>query len=118
LTPPEFFSEPAMQFARDHNLAGPAFTSMNLGGFVAWELYPSAQVFIDSRLQAYPPEYFRTIIEASKDPQAWAAITAAVDWAVVSLPRVNQLSGVGHFNSPEWRSVYRDRAIEIFVRQR
>lgn len=118
LTPPEFFSEPAMQFARDHNLAGPAFTSMNLGGFVAWELYPSAQVFIDSRLQAYPREYFRTIIEASKDPQAWAAVTASVDWAVLSLPRVNQLSGVGHFNPPEWRSVYRDRAIEILVRQR
>ena len=117
LMPPEFFSEPAMQFARDHHLSGPVFTSMNLGGFVAWELYPSAQVFVDSRLQAYPPEYFRAIIEASKDPQMWAAITAGVDWAVVSLPRVNELSGVGHFNPPEWRSAYRDRAVEIFVRQ-
>ena len=116
LMPAEFFSEPAMQFARDHHLTGPVFTSMNLGGFVAWELYPSAQVFVDSRLQAYPPEHFRTIIEASKDPQLWAAITAGVDWAVVSRPRVNQLSGVGHFNPPEWRSAYRDPAVEIFVR--
>jgi hypothetical protein len=117
LMPPEFFSEPAMQFARDRHLSGPVFTSMNLGGFVAWELYPSAQVFVDSRLQAYPPEHFRAIIEASKDPQRWAAITAGVDWAVVSLPRVNELSGVGHFNPPEWHSVYRDRAVEIFVRR-
>jgi hypothetical protein len=117
LMPPEFFSEPAMQFARDHHLSGPVFTSMNLGGFVAWELYPSAQVFVDSRLQAYPPEHFRAIIEASKDQQLWDAITAGVDWAVVSRPRVNQLSGVGHFNPPEWRSVYRDRAVEIYVRQ-
>jgi hypothetical protein len=116
LMPPEFFSEPAMQFARDHQLSGPVFTSMNLGGFVAWELYPSAQVFVDSRLQAYPPEHFRAIIEASKDQQLWDAITAGVDWAVVSRPRVNQLSGVGHFNPPEWRSVYRDPAVEIFVR--
>jgi hypothetical protein len=117
LMPPEFFSGPAMQFARDHNLSGPVFTSMNLGGFVAWELYPSARVFVDSRLQAYPPEHFRAIIEASKDQQLWDAITAGVDWAVVSLPRVNELSGVGHFNPPEWRSAYRDRAIEIFVRR-
>ena len=117
LMPPEFFSEPAMQFARDHQLSGPVFTSMNLGGFVAWELYPSARIFVDSRLQAYPPEHFRAIIEASKDPQTWAAITAGVDWAVVSLPRVNELSGVGQFNPPEWRSVYRDRAVEIFVRR-
>ncbi len=117
LMPPEFFSEPAMQFARDHQLAGLVFTSMNLGGFVAWELYPSARVFVDSRLQAYPPAHFRAIIEASKDPQMWAAITAGVDWAVVSVPRVNELSGVGHFNPPEWRSVFRDSAVEIFVRQ-
>jgi hypothetical protein len=117
LMPPEFFSEPAMQFARDHQLAGPVFTSMNLGGFVAWELYPSARIFVDSRLQAYPPEHFRAIIEASKDPQMWTAITAGVNWAVVSLPRVNELSGVGHFKPPEWRSVYRDRAVEIFVRR-
>jgi hypothetical protein len=115
---PEFFSAPAMQFARDQHLAGPVFTSMNLGGFVAWELYPSAQVFVDSRLQAYPPEHFRTIIEASKDHLGWQAITAGVDWAVVSLPRVNQLSGVGQFRPPEWRVAFEDRSTQILVRQK
>src|SRR6188768_504293 len=45
LTPPTIFSEPAMRYAREHGLAGPAFTSMNLGGFVEWELYPAARVF-------------------------------------------------------------------------
>ena len=115
---PEFFSAPAMQFARDRHLSGPVFTSMNLGGFVAWELYPSAQVFVDSRLQAYPPEHFRTIIEASKDQQAWQAITAGVNWAVLSLPRVNQLSGVGQFRAPEWRVVFEDQSTQIIVRQK
>ena len=115
---PEFFSAPAMQFARDQHLEGPVFASMNLGGFVAWELYPSAQVFVDSRLQAYPPEHFRTIIEASKDHLGWQAITAGVDWAIVSLPRVNQLSGVGQFRPPEWRVVFEDRATQILVRQK
>jgi hypothetical protein len=115
---PEFFSEAAMQFARDRHLSGPVFTSMNLGGFVAWELFPSAQVFVDSRLQAYPPEHFRTIIEASKDHLGWQAITAGVDWAVVSLPRVNQLSGVGQFRSPEWRVAFEDRSTQILVRQK
>lgn len=117
LMPPEFFSEPAMRFARAHGLSGPTFTSMNLGGFVAWELYPSARVFVDSRLQAYPPAHFRSVIEASKDPEAWAAMTRGVDWAVLSLPRVNELSGAGQFNEPEWASVYRDDAIELRVRR-
>lgn len=115
---PEFFSAPAMQFARDHRLSGPVFTSMNLGGFVAWELYPSARVFVDSRLQAYPPEHFRTVIEASKDQHAWQAITAGVDWAVVSLPRADQLSGVGQFRSPGWRVAFEDQSTRIIVRQK
>ena len=117
LTPPAIFSEPAMRFARAHGLAGPAFTSMNLGGFVAWELYPSARVFLDSRLQAYPAAHFRTVMAASRDPDAWAAVTAGVDWAVLSTPRVNDLSGVGQFREPDWGTAYQDGAIQIVVRR-
>lgn len=117
LTPPAVFSEPAMRFAREHGMSGPAFTSMNLGGFVAWELYPSARVFLDSRLQAYPASHFRSVMAASRDPLAWATVTAAVDWAVVSTPRVNDLSGVGQFREPEWGTAYQDGVIQIVVRR-
>lgn len=118
LMPPAFFSEPAMTFARDRGLAGPVFTSMNLGGYAAWELYPSARIFQDSRLQAYPASHFRAITDASRSPEAWATLTRGVDWAVVSLPRVNELSGVGQFDEAEWGSIYRDQAIEIVVRRK
>ena len=117
LRPPGIFSERAMAFAREHGLQGPVFTSMNLGGFVAWELYPAALVFQDARLQAYPPAHFRAIIDASKSPDAWAGLTRGVDWAVVSLPRVNDLSGAGKFDPAEWGTAYRDEAIEIIVRR-
>jgi hypothetical protein len=117
LTPPALFSAPAMAFARERGLSGPAFTSLNLGGFVAWELYPSALVFQDARLQAYPASHFRAIMDASRSREGWDAITAGVDWAVLSLPRVNELSGVGQFGAPEWASVFRDEAIEIVVRR-
>jgi hypothetical protein len=117
LAPPEFFSARAMQFARDRGLAGPAFTSMNLGGYVAWELYPSTLVFLDSRLQAYPPAHFRAVMDASRDPGAWERLTAGVEWAVLSLPRVNALSGVGQFGQAEWGTAFRDPAIEIVVRR-
>jgi hypothetical protein len=117
LTPPALFSEAAMTFARERGLAGPVFTSLNLGGFVAWELYPSARVFQDARLQAYPASHFRGIMEASRSREAWASLTAGVDWAVLSLPRVNELSGVGQFDPSEWGSAFRDQAIEIVVRR-
>jgi hypothetical protein len=106
-----------MRFAREHALAGPAFTSINLGGYVAWRLYPEARVFVDSRLQAYPPEHFRAINNASFDFAAWDRLTAGVDWAVLSVPRVNPLSGAGRFARTEWGTAYRDAAIEILVRR-
>lgn len=118
LEPPGLFSAPAMQFARDRGLAGPAFTSMNLGGYVAWHLYPSAFVSLDSRLQAYPPEYFRIVLNAWRDPAAWAELTKDVDWGVLSIPRDNELSGVGRFNAGDWGTAYRDTAIEIVVRRK
>jgi hypothetical protein len=116
LEPPALFSARAMQFARDRGLAGPVFTSMNLGGYVAWNLYPAALVSLDSRLQAYPPSHFRAVLNAWRDPSAWAELTRDVDWGVLSIPRDNELSGVGRFGA-EWGTAYRDAAIEIVVRR-
>ena len=87
-------------------MSGPAFTSINLGGYVAWNLYPSAQVFIDSRLQAYPPEHFLAISRAAGNPEAWDALTQGVDWAVVSVPRVNPFSGTARFDDRLWATAF------------
>jgi hypothetical protein len=40
-----------------------------------------------------------------------------VDWAVLSIPRPNQLSGEGRFPIADWALVYQDDAIEILVRR-
>jgi hypothetical protein len=116
--PPLFFSPGAVRFARERGLAGPVFNSHNLGGYLAWTLYPSVRTFQDSRLQAYPPEHFLSILVASRTPADWEVLVADVDWAIVSLARPNQLSGVGQFRPPDWGSVYRDEAVEIMVRRR
>jgi len=36
---------------------------------------------------------------------------------VLSVPRDNELSGVGRFSAPAWGTTYRDAAIEIVVRR-
>jgi hypothetical protein len=117
IAPPSFFSPAAIEFAERAGLAGPLFNSHNLGGYVAWTMYPRAGIFQDSRLQAYPPEHFLSILVASRSPADWKVIAADVDWAMLSLPRPNQLSGVGQFPPEEWRTVFRDQAIEIVVRR-
>ena len=115
--PPLFFSNSAIEFARRTGLSGPVFTSVNLGGYIAWKMYPAARIFQDTRFQAYPPDHFRTTVAASRSQDEWNRLVAGVDWAMVSVPRPNQLSGSGRFPVSEWRSVYQDGAIEIVVRK-
>jgi hypothetical protein len=117
LEPPQFFSPAAIAFIDRSGLEGPVFNSHNLGGYLAWALYPRARIFQDSRLQAYPPGHFRSIVSASRTQEAWDALVAGVDWAVLSVPRPNQLSGYGRFPEPAWRVVFRDEAIEVVVRR-
>jgi hypothetical protein len=115
--PEVMFSDGAVAFARSHGLNGGVFNSNNLGGWLAWTMYPDVRVFQDSRLQAYPPEHFRAILEASRSQPACDALVSGVDWAVLSLPRPNALSGVGRFPRAAWATVYSDEAVEILVRR-
>ncbi len=117
VAPRQFFSADAVAFIERAGLRGPVFNSTNLGGYLAWALYPDVQVFQDSRLQAYPPEHFRSIILASRTQRDWDLLVSDVDWAVVSLPRPNQLSGHGRFPEAEWGAVFSDQAMEIVVRR-
>ena len=107
----------ALAFIESENLSGPVFNSHNLGGWLEWTEYPRVRVFQDSRLQAYPPERFRSIVEASRSQPQWDALTSGVDWAILSLVRPNALSGVGRFPAAAWATVYEDEAIEILVRR-
>lgn len=118
VAPDAFFSAEGMAFAKRAGLEGPVFNSYNLGGYLAWMLYPQVQIFQDSRLQAYPSEHFLSILVASRSQRDWDVLVADVDWAVLSVPRPNQLSGPGRFPPGEWATVFRDRAVEILVRRR
>ncbi len=117
VAPPELLSPGMPAFARATGLRGPVFNSMNLGGYLAWELYPGTRIFQDGRLQAVPPEHIRGILAASRDLADWDALMAGVDWAVLSLPRPNQLSGAGRFPRRQWATVYWDEAVDVRVRR-
>jgi hypothetical protein len=117
LSPEPFFSENGIAFVRQAGLQGPVFNSHNLGGYLAWMLYPRTQIFQDSRLQAYPPEHFLSILVAARSPQDWDVLVADVDWAILSRPRPNQLSGAGMFPARRWSTVFEDQAVEILVRR-
>ncbi len=110
------FPPSAIAFVEKHGLEGPVFNSNNLGGWIAWTLYPRARTFQDSRLQAYPPEHFRRIL-ASRSAAEWDALTAAVDWAIVSTARPNALSGTDRFPTATWATIFWDEAVRIDARR-
>jgi hypothetical protein len=114
---PGFFSTRAIDFARSQGLTGPVFNSGNLGGFVAWQLFPGVRTFQDARFQAHPADHFAAIAQASASQSDWDALVAGVDWAILSRPWPNALSGVGRFPRHEWPLVYWDNATEIVVRR-
>lgn len=115
--PASMFSPGAVEFARKEQLSGPLFNSLNLGGWLAWTLYPQARIFQDTRLQAYPPEHLLATLDASQSQREWDDLTRGVDWAVLSRPRTNQLSGAGRFPRTEWATVFWDEAVELLVRR-
>jgi hypothetical protein len=118
IEPPAFFSANAIDFIRRDNLRGPVFNSNNLGGYLAFKLYPETRIFQDSRLQTYPPDHFARILRASSSPDDWRALVKDVNWAVLSRSRPDALSGVGRFPAAEWTTAFRDDAMEIVVRRR
>lgn len=118
IAPQAFFSDAAIAFVHKADLRGNVFNSHNLGGYLAWTLYPRVRIFQDSRLQAYPPEHFLSILVASQSEADWDVLVADVDWAMLSLPRPNQLSGVGRFGPDQWSTVFNDGVVEIVVRVR
>jgi hypothetical protein len=114
--PESFFSARAIALARDRGLSGPVFNSNNLGGWLAWELYPQVRIFQDSRMQASPPSHIPRILDATTQ-SSWDALVSGVDWAVLSSPRPNQLSGAGYFPATAWAIVFWDEAVEVLVRR-
>ena len=117
IAPAAFFSTRAVDFARAEGLDGPLFNSNNLGGFLAWSLFPPPRIFQDSRLQAYPREHWIAIQRAERSPADWDRLVAPVDWAMLSIARPGSLSGVGRFPRATWSTVFWDDAVEIVVRR-
>jgi hypothetical protein len=117
LEPSDTLSRDANAYIRSAGLRGLVFNSNNLGGYLAWNLYPDVQIFQDTRFQAYPARFFAEIHEAYQSQPEWDRLVAGADWAVLSRNRGGPLSGVGRFPQEQWAPVFMDRAVVVLVRR-
>jgi hypothetical protein len=117
LEPADVLSTGAITFIRKAGLSGPVFNSNNLGGYLAWYLYPDVRIFQDGRFQSYPAEFFTDIHQAYQSQPQWDRLLAGIDWAVLSRSRGGALAGTGRFPAAQWAPVYVDQAFAVLVRR-
>jgi tetratricopeptide (TPR) repeat protein len=106
----------AADFIERHALAGPIFNEIQLGGHLAWRLYPERQVFIDGRI--LDPRLWhehREILLGRGFPRALRErgfnLVVLSNLAQRQLPLRRILR-----RAPDWRLVYLDPQAVVFAR--
>jgi len=112
------WSEAATDFIQR---ATPPGRMMNLGmglgdNLIFWA--PGIPVFVDSRLESYPPEFLQAVIASQTDDAKLDALIDrwAVQWVFAAHARPAQRARVLHLLQNGWQSVYVDSNHVVLVR--
>jgi tetratricopeptide (TPR) repeat protein len=114
---PEFAAPGAAEYIREHDLPGPIFNEIALGGYLIHALHPEHQLFIDTRnlSEAVLDDYRKAVAF----PKAWHALQQRHGFRTVVLSnlafaplRLRRLLVA----DPEWRLVFVDPQAAVFVR--
>jgi hypothetical protein len=96
---------------------GELFNSMSFGSYLIWAAYPQYQVFVDSRIELFPPDIWLDYLEISNAQGDWEARLSEYGINTLMLSPVDQPMLVKAVEaSKQWKLIYRDNDAEIFVR--
>ncbi|MEM7353420.1 MAG: hypothetical protein AAF657_21670 [Acidobacteriota bacterium] len=131
----DFIPVDAVDFLAAHRPSGEMFNDSNLGGYLAWRLWPDVRIFTDGRNEVFT-KLQRRYRQAEGHPHRWRAMLDdfGIGYAVVSYrnpPQAIQVEdpsgdspatqmlpfAVGHFPRREWAMVYWDDTAMVFVRR-
>jgi hypothetical protein len=112
------WAEAATAFLRDAPPPGRMLNlSMGLGDDVIFGA-PGLPVFVDSRLESYPPDFLRAVMNAQSDDRALAALIDRFDaqWVFATHTRPLARARVVALLRAGWHAVYVDSSNVIVVR--
>lgn len=121
-----WFPERALDFLQHEKLPANVFNNYNLGGHLAWRLYPDYLDYIDSRALPFGSQLFFRAYNLSVSPPdspAWQqeADARGINTIAVSLARYEGLAFFPQLaafcRSQTWRPVYLDEVSAVFVRR-
>lgn len=79
----------ATTYLRAHPCPGQLFNEMGYGSYLAWALYPTAQTFVDPRVELYPLTLWQDYVKLTQGREV-AALLAHYNIACVLLDTVHQ----------------------------
>lgn len=111
----------AAAFLEREKVDGRGFNPFRDGGYLAYAR-PSVPVFLDGRVQAYPPQLYRELLAAETSGASFARDLRArgIEWAL-TLRADLALGGARRLDRPpasaEWALVYWDDVSEVLLRR-
>jgi hypothetical protein len=91
---------------------GRIINDFNWGGYLAWQLGPQYQVFMDARTQLYAPEFWRQTCLRDVESVESVVRDAGADAAIVPAQTKNLARALARLG---WREVYRDQRAMVLV---
>ncbi len=113
----------AVAFVKKHNLQKNIFNNFDIGGYLAYALYPDYRVFVDNRPEAYPADFLKnTYINLHINPRLRNEIFRKYTITTVFFAHTDQTQWARTFleqmyQDASWTMVYVDGAIVIFTRE-
>jgi hypothetical protein len=115
------FASPAAVDFLDAEAAGERiFNDDGLGGYLLWQTYPRRRVFIDGRLQVYPPSVYAEYQAVLDDPSRFPALAAryGITAAILYHPAPGRLELARAIATvPGWRVGYVDGAAVVLLHE-
>lgn len=107
----------AVAFLRDLGLPGRVFHSESYGSYMIWAS-PEVPVFIDTRIELYPPAQWGDYLALSYARYDWEAILEQYEVNTLLLERERQQPLIeAAMQSPAWERCYQDEQAVIFQRR-
>ncbi len=108
----------SVRFLKANPIAGNGFNSLYWGGYLTWELYPTAKVFIDGRLPAYPDRFVKAIPRMQSSSTEFAKVDNSYNFQyIITSDNYFDWSIDENFNTSDWVPVYWDiTGVLIYVR--
>ncbi len=112
----------AAQFFIQNNLRGPIFNNYDIGGYLAYNLFPQEKLFLDNRPEAYSAEFLvDEYLQSLIDEKTWQKVSDKYNLNVIFFYRHDQIDGAQQFlfnriTDPDWVPVYVDGYALILVK--